>query len=56
MVELFSGIGSILLGLTGLGFVIFLNRIARPLGSALEALAKRNGSKALTEVAKKILD
>lgn len=56
MVELFAGVGSVLLGLTGLGFVIFLNRIAKPLGMALEASAKRDGAKALTEVAKKMLE
>ena len=56
MVELFSGIRDVLLGLAAVGFVVFLHRIARQLGSALEALAKRNGAKALTEVTKKILD
>jgi hypothetical protein len=56
VVELFSGIGSVLLGLTGLGFVIFLNRIAKPLGAALEASAKRDGTKALTEVVKRMLE
>jgi len=54
MVDLFAGIGSILLGLTGLGLVIFLNRIAKPLGIALEASAKRDGAKALTKVVRKI--
>lgn len=56
MVELFSGISSILFGLTGLGFVIFLNRIVTPLGTALEAAAKRNGATALTKVVKKLLE
>lgn len=56
MVDLFSGISSILLGLSGLGFVIFLNRIAKPLGAALEASAKRDGLKALIETARKLLD
>ena len=56
MVDLFAGIGSILLGLTGVGFVVFLNRIAKPLGAALEASARRDGGKALTEIMKKLMD
>jgi hypothetical protein len=55
VVELFSGVGSILIGLTGLGFVIFLNRIAKPLGVALEASAKRDGASALAKALKKLL-
>ena len=56
MVEWFSGIGNILFGLAAVGFVAFLHRIAKPIGAALEASAKRDGACALTTVIKKLLD
>jgi hypothetical protein len=56
MAELFSGIGSMLLGATGLLFVVFLHRIAKPIGIALEASARRDGGKALEKVLRTLID
>lgn len=56
MLDLFAGVGSLLWGIAGVGFVWFLHRIAKPLGAALEASARRDGSKMLGEILKRLVD